>query len=119
MRSGERAKTLTFLWCLPAPGVGRAEGPEPPSQLRALTIADGVGARAVVDQSPADGSWAAYAVKGDRNAHAVHRLEAADNELAAKAPALDAAWALVEPTCSTPTPDGINEGQPQDSVEIR
>lgn len=58
---------------------------------------DGQTARAVADQSAADGSWSAYALLGDWSDHPVHRFRPADNELHAQAEALNAAWAVLDP----------------------
>ena len=54
-------------------------------------------ARAVADQSAADGSWSAYALLGDWSDHPVHRFRAAEGELHAQAEALIAAWAVLDP----------------------
>ncbi len=58
---------------------------------------DGRTARAVVDQSAADGSWAAYALAGDWDDHPVHRFRSADGEREAQREALVAAWAVLDP----------------------
>lgn len=58
---------------------------------------DGRTARAVVDQSAADGSWAAYALAGHWDDHPVHRFRSADGEREAQREALVAAWAVLDP----------------------
>ena len=66
-------------------------------QVAAACTLDGRPARAFVDQSAADGSWAAYALAGDWADHPVHRLRGAETEHAAQSVALDAAWAVLDP----------------------
>ncbi|MBL8775317.1 MAG: hypothetical protein JNK12_05280 [Acidimicrobiales bacterium] len=66
-------------------------------RLVATCPLDGRTARAVVDQSAADGSWSAYALAGDWADGPVHRLRSADGQWEAQSVALAAAWAVLDP----------------------
>ncbi len=65
-------------------------------RYEALCTLNGVTARAIVDQSPADGSWVAYALRGDWHRSGIHQRTAGNSEESAKAAALDAAWQVLE-----------------------